>query len=74
MAAFPRHRPGTAGSSDFLPLRGHRPSVTVDQRPDEGGQVVEADTKSCKFSAVDRQTVLGFLLGKVPAKDMPLAA
>jgi len=37
------------------------------------GQILEAETKSCKFLAVPREQVLGFLLGQVPAQDMPNA-
>ncbi len=37
------------------------------------GQAVEAEVQSCKFMYVDRQQVLDFLLGKIPAKDMPVA-
>ena len=37
------------------------------------GQIVEADAKRSKFFTVERQQVLDFLLGKVPAKDMPVA-
>jgi predicted dehydrogenase len=37
------------------------------------GQVVEADPKSFQFMSVDREKVLAFLLGKIPAKDMPVA-
>jgi predicted dehydrogenase len=37
------------------------------------GQIVEADPKSSKFIHVQREKVRDFLLGKLPAKDMPLA-
>ena len=37
------------------------------------GQAVEAEPKSCKFMFVEREKVLDFLLGKIPAKDMPVA-
>ena len=37
------------------------------------GQAVEAEPKSSKFMGVERQKVRDFLLGKVPAKDMPMA-
>jgi predicted dehydrogenase len=37
------------------------------------GQIVEAEPKSSKFLCVPREKVRDFLLGKVPAKDMPLA-
>jgi myo-inositol 2-dehydrogenase / D-chiro-inositol 1-dehydrogenase len=37
------------------------------------GQVVEAEPKSSKFMVVDREKVRDFLLGKIPAKDMPQA-
>ena len=37
------------------------------------GQAVEAEAKSCKFMFVEREKVRDFLLGKVPAKDMPVA-
>lgn len=37
------------------------------------GQIVEADVKRSKFFTVKREQVLGFLLGKIPAKDMPVA-
>jgi predicted dehydrogenase len=36
-------------------------------------QVVEADPKSSTFMHVEREKSLGFLLGKIPAKDMPQA-
>ena len=37
------------------------------------GQVIEADPKSSSFMFVDRAKSLDFLLGKIPAKDMPAA-
>ena len=37
------------------------------------GHVVEANPKSSTFFTVDRGKSLDFLLGKIPAKDMPLA-
>lgn len=37
------------------------------------GQVVAAEPIKSEFSMVPREKVLGFLLGKVPAKDMPQA-
>ena len=37
------------------------------------GHAVEAETRSCKFMAVEREKVLDFLLGKVRAKKMPVA-
>jgi predicted dehydrogenase len=37
------------------------------------GQAVEAEARSCKFMGVERDKVCDFLLGKVPAKEMPLA-
>jgi myo-inositol 2-dehydrogenase / D-chiro-inositol 1-dehydrogenase len=36
------------------------------------GQVLEANVNQAEFSYVDRDKVRDFLLGKVPAKDMPL--
>ncbi len=37
------------------------------------GQVIEAEPKHCKFMSVPREQVLAFLLGKVPAREMPVA-
>jgi predicted dehydrogenase len=37
------------------------------------GQVIEAEPKSSSFMVVDRKKSLDFLLGKIPAKDMPQA-
>jgi myo-inositol 2-dehydrogenase / D-chiro-inositol 1-dehydrogenase len=37
------------------------------------GQVVAAEPRKSEYSMVPREKVLGFLLGKVPAKDMPQA-
>jgi myo-inositol 2-dehydrogenase / D-chiro-inositol 1-dehydrogenase len=37
------------------------------------GQIISAEPKSCKFMTVPREQVLAFLLGKVPAPQMPVA-